>query len=229
MKMPPLHMTVTIPQPCRISDLLRASQKAAGRHLDELGLQNAAPEAGLAWFIVRIRMELLGDPTPTMEAETWPGFTKKGMMPRYCVLRNEKGEEIAYFQTVWALADRTTRQMLLESAIDVPDMSRGDEPPLPRSLGKKDLPLLGKFIPTPEQIDKNAHMNNAAYPDAAEAFYLPLMKGRPLRSFAIDYRAEILPGTEISLYGGEPEDGCIYLSGRSDEKEHFRMMLTCGA
>ena len=164
-----------------------------------------------------------------MEAETWPGTTKTGMMPRYCVLRDEKGEEIAYFQTVWALADITTRQMQLECPIEVPDMTRGDEPPLPRSIGRKDMPLLGKFIPAPEQIDKNAHMTNAAYPDAAEPFYLPLMKGRTLRSFAIDYRAEILPGTEISLYGGETEDGCIHLSGRSDGREHFRMMLTCGA
>lgn len=227
--MPPLRMPIALPQPCRISDLLRASQKAAGQHLDELGLHDAAPQAGLAWFIVRIRMDLHRDPTLAAEAETWPGATRKGMMPRYCVLRDGQGEELAYFQTVWALADLNTRQMLLESPIDVPDMSRGDEPSLPRSLGKKDLPLLGTFTPAANQIDKNVHMNNAAYPDAAEPFYLPLMKGRPLRSFAIDYRAEILPGTEISLYGSETEDGTIYLCGKSNEKEHFRMTLTCGA
>ena len=223
--MRPLRMTLSLPRPYRTSDLLRLSQAAAGRHLDELGFHNTAAEHGLAWVIIRTRMDILRTPDETLTVETWPGTTRLGMMPRYCVMYNADGQVAVRMTVVWALADVQTRQMRLEEAIPIPDMSRGDEGPMPRGLPKKEMPVLGSFVPQPHQIDKNGHMNNAAYPDAAEDAAAALLNGKTVASVAIDYRAEILPGTEVSVHGMEL-DGKVLLSGISTEKEHFRMALT---
>lgn len=224
--MQPLRMTLSLPKNHRTSDLLRLAQHAAGRHLDELGFHNTAAEQGLAWVIIRTRMEILCPPDETLTVETWPGTTRLGMMPRYCLMYNADGQVAVRMVVVWALADILTRQMRLDASIPIPDMSRGDEPPMPRGLPKKDLPRLGVFTPQSHQIDKNGHMNNAAYPDAAEDAAADLLAGKTVTAVSIDYRAEILPETEVAVHGAEA-DGKILLCGKKDEKEFFRMMLTC--
>ena len=223
--MPAFSRIMTLPQSFRTSDLLRLSQDAAFGHLQELGLGGVAEKLGYVWVITRVRGEILNPPDRTLRVETWPGKTRLGMMPRYCDMYNEDGTLAVRLLTVWVLADFRTRQMVQDPAVCVPDMTRGGEMPSPRSLARKLMPRVGGFMPAPGQIDGNGHMNNAAYLDAAEDS-LPFPP-RALSAFAVDYRAEILPGTQVTVYATEQEN-CVFLSGSCGEKEHFRMQLTYG-
>lgn len=225
--MPPLTVSLSLPEEHKLSDFLRLSQEAAFRHLTELGLAGLAERQGLAWVIIRIRAELPAPPSKTLTVTTWPGKEKAGMMPRYCEMYNPDGSCAARLVTTWVLADSATRQMRMDAPLSVPDMSRGDEPPVPRALPRRELPLLGNYIPAAGQIDSNGHVNNAAYLDLATAFVPEDPEGRRVTAFAVDYRAEILPGTKVSVCGEMREDTFL-LSGKSDGREHFRMTLTYG-
>lgn len=224
--MKPLTINLSLPE-ASPSEYLRISQTAAGRHLEELGLAGAAEAQGLAWVIIRTRGEVLSAPEENLTVTTWPGKEKLGMMPRYCEMRNSDGTLAVCISTIWVLADVNTRRMRADASVPVPDMSRGDEPPFPRSLPRKNLPLLGSFVPTEPQIDVNGHMNNAAYPHAAMAFLPAEYNEKLLRSFAVDYRQEILPKTHIDVFGGAVEDGFLF-SGKNGDTEHFRMQFTFG-
>jgi len=219
-------MKITLPEGSGPSGILRAAQQAAGAHLTALGLEGEERRQNLAWVIIRTRCELFGAPVREITAMTWPGATRAGMMPRYCEMFREDGSLFARLSTTWVLTDAITRQMRLDAPISVPDLSRGDEPPMARALPRKELPFLSEFTPTPSQIDSNGHVNNAAYLDAAMDAAGHLLQGRQLSAFAVDYRAEILPGTEVSVFGAM-EDNILYVCGKSESKEHFRMTLTC--
>lgn len=224
--MKPLTLNMTLPA-ATASEYLRLSQAAAGRHLEELGLAGTVEAQGLAWVIIRVRGEVFVPPAENLTVTTWPGKEKLGMMPRYCEMRNPDGTLALRISTIWVLADIHTRQMRADASAPVPDMSRGDEPPFPRSLPRKELPLLGSFVPGAAQIDVNGHMNNAAYPDAAMTFLPAEYQGKPICGFAVDYRQEILPKTHIDVFGGGVEDGFLFC-GKSEAAEHFRMKLTFG-
>ena len=224
--MQPLTMPFSLSAVPGPSEILRISQQAAGAHLAALGLEGEAQKLGLVWIIIRIRCEIFAQPGKQGTAVTWPGTPRVGMMPRYCELYDPAGNLTARIVTTWVLADAATRQLRLDCPVPVPDLSRGDEPAPGRSLPRKDLPFLSAFSPAPGQIDENGHMNNAAYLDAAADAAAGLLQGRDLAAFAVDYRAEILPGTEISVCGAM-EGNTLYLCGKGEEKEHFRMTMTC--
>lgn len=223
--MQPLTMPFSLTEVPGPSEILRISQKAAGANLAALGLAGEAEAQGLVWVIIRTRCQLFSQPGKDGTAVTWPGATRTGMMPRYCELYDPAGSLTARIVTTWVLADDATRQLRLDSPIPVPDLSRGDEPAPARSLPRKELPFLRAFTPSAAQIDENGHMNNAAYLDAAMDAAGELIPGREITAFAVDYRAEILPGTEIGIYGAV-EGNILHLSGKTAEKEHFRMTLT---
>lgn len=221
--MKPYDFITTLPEQYRSSDILRLSQEAAVRHVEVLGLAGVAEAQGLAWVIIRVRCELLAPLHPgEVRVETWPGETKNGMMPRYCRIYNADGQLAAQLVTIWVLADVQTRQMRPDAPIAVPAMLQGYEPPMPRGLPRKNMPQTGSFLVTPQQIDGNGHMNNACYLDAAEDA-IGGVQGL-LRGFAVDYRAEILPGAEVAVFSKQ-EEGLLLLSGKCGEKEHFRMTL----
>ena len=224
--MQPLTMKFSLPEAPGPSGILRVAQQAAGAHLTALGLEGEERRQGLVWVIIRTRCEIFGEPSRELTAVTWPGATRAGMMPRYCEMFREDGSLFARLATTWVLADASTRQMRLDAPISVPDLSRGDEPPMARSLPRKELPFLSDFVPAASQIDSNGHVNNAAYLDAAMDAAGHLLQGRELSAFAVDYRAEILPGTKVSVFGAM-ESNVLYLCGKSESKEHFRMTITC--
>jgi acyl-ACP thioesterase len=204
-----------------LPQLLRLSQEAAFAHLKELGLNGKAEEQGLAWMIIRIHGEILRPVAGDVAATTWPMAGKLGFLPRYCEMRDLEGNLCARLTSMWVLADADARTLRTDEPIPVPDMTRGDELPVGRSLPKKNLPYLGDFSVLDSQIDENGHMNNCEYATLAMPYFPP----RPLKEFTIDYRAELLPRAQGNLWGAMDGDN-LFISGMVDEKEHFRMKFT---
>lgn len=217
--MKPYEFTLCRPESLRTSDFLRISQTAASAHLAELGLTGTLEARGLVWVIVRIRGEIYKPLPAEFTVQTWPGVRQKGFLPRYCRIL-EGDEVIASMVTVWVLADMESRTMVLDLDPGVPELVTGNELPMPRSLPRKRMERAGEFTVKPEWIDRNGHMNNCCYPDAAEDTLgitaLP-------RAFSVDYRHELLPGRTVTV--SALRDGeALYLSG-AGETEHFRMKL----
>ena len=78
------------------------------------------------------------------------------------------------------------------------------------------------FTPTPEQIDENGHMNNAAYLDAAEALLPAALRGRTPCAVAVDYEHEILPGRAAQLRVVPVDHGCLF-EGSVEGRVCFRL------
>ncbi len=206
---------------CGLPQLLRLSQDAAFAHLKELGLHGKAEEMGLAWMIVRIHGEILRPMAGEIQVTTWPMAGKLGFLPRYCQMRDENGALCAHLTSLWVLADAASRTLRTDEPILVPDMTQGGELPIGRSLPKKNLPHLGTFAVTDQQIDENGHMNNCQYAALAQPYF-----PQPLpREFTIDYRAELLPHAHGELWGGW-DGNILSLSGTCGDKEHFRMKFS---
>ena len=217
--MTPHILPVTAPGTPRLSDVLRLSQMAATSHLDALGLTGRAEAEGLVWVIIRIHGEIYGPISGSLTAETWPGVAKSGFLPRYCRLFDESGRLVASLVTVWVLADAKSRT-LAAATLPIPDLTTGNELPIPRSLPRKRMETAGSFTVKPEWIDENGHMNNSCYPLAAEE----VLGCQPLpKAFWLDYRHELLPGQTAELSALREED-TLFVSATA-EKEYFRMKL----
>ncbi|MBP3314013.1 MAG: hypothetical protein J6K84_05110 [Oscillospiraceae bacterium] len=219
--MTPCTLYGRLPEHYGLSHILELSQKAAGTHLEQLGLSGKAEEMGLAWMIIRIHGEILRPLQDELKISTWPMESKRGFLPRYCEMHDSEGNLCLKMTTLWVLADATTRTLRMDEPILVPNMARGDELPPARSLPKKTLPQLGAFTVTDDQIDENGHMNNCQYATLAQP-YFPV---DTLHQFTVDYRAEILPHAHGELWGAW-EDDAFFFCGTCEEKEHFRMKLT---
>ena len=218
--MNPFTLPVTAPENTRLTDLLRISQAAATAHLDDLGLTGAAEAQGLVWVIIRICGEIYRPISGNMTAETWPGVAKNGFLPRYCRLFDEAGNLAASLVTVWVLADAESRTLAANAALPVPELTTGNELPIPRALPRKRMDTVGSFSVKPEWIDSNGHMNNACYPLAAEE----VLGIQPLpKVFWLDYRHELLPGQRADI-SAQREEETLFVSAAA-EKEHFRMKL----
>ena len=216
--MEPLSLTLQVPRGELLSGLLRMSQQAATRHLDELGLTGYVERQGLVWVIVRTHGKFFSSPGETLDITTWPGKSRAGLMPRHYQMFHPDGTPCLHLVSLWALADAESRKMRPDVAVPLPELTLPQEIPLPRAFPRRSDPLLGQFTVTPDYIDRNGHMNNAAYLEPVA----PFLKGRLPREFTVDYRAELLPGQRVDVCGQE-EENALYLSGKVGDGEHFRM------
>ena len=204
----------------KTSDLLRISQAAATAHLDALGLTGAAKKNGLVWVIIRIHGEVYAPVNGEVTVETWPGVSQRGFLPRYCRIYAADGTLAASFVTLWVLADAESRTLAEGASLGVPEMETGYELPIPRALPRKRMEVTGTFRVKPEWIDANGHMNNCCYLDAAEeTLHLTAIP----KALWVDYRHELLPGSEARISSMQ-EENVVTISGHGDV-EHFRMKL----
>ena len=78
------------------------------------------------------------------------------------------------------------------------------------------------LTPTPEQIDENGHMNNAAYFDAVEPLLpAPLRERRPFR-ISVEYEHEIPAGRRFELRVVAEGESCFF-EGSMEGKPCFRL------
>ena len=210
--------------------LFKFLQDIAGEQCIPLKLSGPDLEKrGLMWVIIKYRLQVSRWPQPgeTIQANTWPGRTRHGMMPRYYRLLDGAGSCIISGSSVWSVVDRQTRKMVIpeEHGVVLEALTTGLEerrPPAPARL-----PLSGsaEYTVTEDVLDTNGHMNNTRYYDLAERC-IGRGAAHPAR-IVTEHQSEIRLGQSMTVSWGQ-EGERFFLEGVNGGPV-FRMELDYGA
>lgn len=201
------------------AELFHCIQEAAGEDADRRGGgMDALFAKGLAWVLLWQRLDIVRRPAAgeQLRIVTMPGKGRLGLYPRRFELWSGD-ERIGAARSVWAIINAETRSMAALS--DAPLSGETER----QSLRMDSIPAPDggesfRFAPAAEYIDRNGHMNNAAYL-AALAEYLPENSGFGL---SILYHREIMPGDEVTVHW-QDTDGARLFQGTVGDEECFRL------
>ena len=201
------------------AELFHCMQEAAGEDADRRGGgMDALFAKGLAWVLLWQRLDIVRRPAAgeQLRIVTMPGKGRLGLYPRRFELWSGD-ERIGAARSVWAIINAETRSMAALS--DAPLSGETER----QSLRMDIIPAPDggesfRFAPAAEYIDRNGHMNNAAYL-AALAEYLPENSGFGL---SILYHREIMPGDEVTVHW-QDTDGARLFQGTVGDEECFRL------
>ena len=201
------------------AELFHCIQEAAGEDADRRGGgMDALFAKGLAWVLLWQRLDIVRRPAAgeQLRIVTMPGKGRLGLYPRRFELWSGD-ERIGAARSVWAIINAETRSMAALS--DAPLSGETER----QSLRMDSIPAPDggesfRFAPAAEYIDRNGHMNNAAYL-AALAEYLPENGGFGL---SILYHREIMPGDEVTVHW-QDTDGARLFQGTVGDEECFRL------
>lgn len=201
------------------AELFHCMQEAAGEDADRRGGgMDALFAKGLAWVLLWQRLDIVRRPAAgeQLRIVTMPGKGRLGLYPRRFELWSGD-ERIGAARSVWAIINAETRSMAALS--DAPLSGETER----QSLRMDSIPAPDggesfRFAPATEYIDRNGHMNNAAYL-AALAEYLPENSGFGL---SILYHREIMPGDEVTVHW-QDTDGARLFQGTVGDEECFRL------
>lgn len=201
------------------AELFHCMQEAAAEDADRRGGgMDALFAKGLAWVLLWQRLDIVRRPAAgeQLRIVTMPGKGRLGLYPRRFELWSGD-ERIGAARSVWAIINAETRSMAALS--DAPLSGETER----QSLRMDSIPAPDggesfRFAPAAEYIDRNGHMNNAAYL-AALAEYLPENSGFGL---SILYHREIMPGDEVTVHW-QDTDGARLFQGTVGDEECFRL------
>ena len=211
------------------SRLLRVMQDIAGDDADRRGGgMDALAEKNCAWVLVKLRIDIARMPRPGEEIEisTWPGKSRLAIYPRGYEIKDAAGEVIVSGLSTWVIMDMDSRSLISGESRGI--AIAGEEEGRLHPQRKLSVPEGGReyeLTPSAEQIDRNGHMNNAAYLDAVEPMLPEEVRGRELRSIAVDYEHEILPGGHALVRAVARGESCFF-EGSMDGRVCFRISET---
>lgn len=211
------------------SQLLRIMQDIAGDDADRRGGgMDALAEKNCAWVLVKLRIDIRRMPQPGEEIEisTWPGKSRLAIYPRGYEIKDAAGEVIVSCLSTWVIMDMDSRSLINGESRGI--AIAGEEEGRVQPQRKVSVPEGGReyaLTPSADQIDRNGHMNNAAYLDAVEPMLPEEYRGRELRAIAVDYEHEILPGRHASVRTVAQGDSCFF-EGSMEGRTCFRISET---
>lgn len=211
------------------SQLLRIMQDIAGDDADRRGGgMDALAEKNCAWVLVKLRIDIRRMPRPGEEIEicTWPGKSRLAVYPRSYEIKDAAGQVIVSGLSTWVIMDMDSRSLINGESRGI--AIAGEEEGIVRPQRKVSVPEGGSeyaLTPTADQIDRNGHMNNAAYLDAVEPMLPEEFRGRELRSIAVDYEHEILPGRHAAVRAVAQGESCFF-QGSMEGRVCFRISET---
>ena len=209
----------------RPSAIMETMQEAGAAHSERLGVgRNALLNMDLAWILVRVQVEMdsyprIGD---TVVTETFPLNPRRGLFPRYYLFRDGSGAELGRAATLWALLNLSTRHMsnppeILALMPDNSDLAAPLGLPGPVHEVSGTLETFD-FRPVYTDLDMNLHVNNTRYLDwCCNALGVDTFRENCLRTFAVNYDQEVLPGQEVHSELrrlGDDFSYCSFVDGR---------------
>lgn len=218
------------PEDGHVSQLLRLLQDIAaddaerrGGGMDVLAAKNCA------WVIVKVRADIARMPRAGEEIElcTWPQKSRLAIYPRAYEVRGEDGELILNGLGTWVIMDVDSRSLVSGQSRGV-SIAGEEESAKFHPQARIIVPDGGReyeLVPAESQIDRNGHMNNAAYLDAVEPMLPEAYRGRELCALAVDYEHEILPERRATVRAVAEGDNCFF-EGWMDDKSCFRIRET---
>ena len=211
----------------RISRLFTWLQDVAGLHVEEMGvgIDNLHVKHGIAWIIMRMRVEIARLPALYEEVtvETWP-LQPRGVFDRDFRITDGNGNAIVRAASVWVLMDLNSRNLIKENQAPFKYDNCTDKRAIDCRLAKLKAP--GELTAVYERpvrysdADYNSHTNNTRYLDyAMDCMDMDFHRHHQVRSVEINFVNESVPGDSITLCkaqaAGSSEEPVIYIEGKN--------------
>ena len=206
------------------SAVLELFQDAAGLHAEELGVGfDSMSGSSQLWVLTRTKFKIITDPEnhQTVTVKTWPLKPGRLVHRRECRIEDENGNPIIVGSSEWVVINSESRR-----PISAPELY---------SLGGdfcEDMMCEEKLTKVPDfeettsahavnagfsEIDTNNHVNNTKYANFVLDAISPSSED-VLKSIQIDYRKEVLEGTQLNIYY-KKEDGVVLAKGLNNSEE----------
>lgn len=182
-------------------------------------------DAGLVWVVTRIKYEVLDTPKlhEQVIARTWPLAPNRLGFQRDYTIKSLDGRLLVRGSSDWVMMDINTRSFA--SSLD---FYKGPYDFSTETAFDTKLRRIRPFKPTDEgriitpeftDIDINGHVNNTRYASYVMNTWVP-NEDEAIKTFQIDYRHEIRPGTSIRVHM-QHKDGEVNFMGMSADDEHM--------
>lgn len=190
----------------RPSSVLDLFQDVAGRHAEEINVgYEAMQKRSYIWVLVKTKFQIISQPELHQKVivKTWPLEPNRFIYRREYKIESDNGEKLIIGSSEWVVVHSEKRRLV--SAPDLYSFTDGfhAEMNFESKLEKAEdfeadgMPYV--FTPGFSQIDVNNHVNNTKY---ADFVFDALNSDDPfdIDVFQIDYRKEVLQGTQLNLY-----------------------------
>lgn len=210
------------------SAILEIMQEMAGAHAEllDVGRSRLLP-MNLCWVLTRVevRMERYPVSGEVITVETFPMPNRRVFFPRYFIFRDAQGNQIGCAGSLWVVLDIATRKMgnSAQIAATMPD-NRDLTAPMGMPATVEEIaatPEEHLRLPVYTDLDVNGHVNNTRYLDwCCNALGIDTLRSCAMKSFAVNYNQEILPGQEVRTVLHR-DGGRFSFSGFEGDVRHF--------
>ncbi|UJL46041.1 acyl-ACP thioesterase [Virgibacillus sp. NKC19-16] len=232
---------VDFKQKLKLSTLFSYFQEVASLASAQLGagIDVLANNYGVAWILMRIRVEIDRMPEWKEEftIETWPQEPGKLEFERDYIVRDQDGAPIIRAVSVWVIMDLEERKVKRASHIQLEYPSVLKERAIDYKLKKLKSPgsletAYHKVIGYSD-IDFNGHLNNSKYVDyMLDCFPLEDHQTHETKAIEVNFNHEALPGETIILKNGisETDPGLVHIEGMNEnnQKVVFKAQVEVG-
>lgn len=213
-------------KPSAVLDLF---QDAAGQHALELGVGfEKMLERPYLWVLTRVKFKVVSQPESyqKVKIKTWPLQPHRLNYRREYCIENENGERLIVGSSEWLVIDSQKRSFV--SVENLYPFNEGFceekmfEGKLSKVLGFETEETTYIVNARFSELDINNHVNNTKHANYVLDAVNP-SNARELESFQIDYRKEVLQGTQLNIYH-KKQDNIILAKG---ENESGDVMFAC--
>lgn len=188
------------------SAVLELFQDAAGQHALEIGVGfDALIERSYLWAITRIKFKIILNPRSYQKViiKTWPLAPNRLSYRREYCIESESGEKLIVGSSKWVIMHSEKRRLIADPNVYPFTDGFHTELMFEDKLSKvhdfevTDLPRVvnAGF----SELDVNNHVNNTKYANFIMDAISP-SESDELETFQIDYRKEVLEGTNLQIY-----------------------------
>ncbi|MBQ6886663.1 MAG: hypothetical protein IJN54_04030 [Lachnospiraceae bacterium] len=194
------------------SSVLDLFQDAAAQHAIETGVgYDDLIGRSYIWVLLKVKFKIISDPQKFQKVtvKTWPLEPNKFIYRREYCIENESGKRLIVGSSEWVIIHSEKRRLVPNTKLY--DFADGFHPEM---MFEEKLEKVDDFEPsgTPRivnagfcEIDVNNHVNNTKYANYVLDAVVP-SEADELVDFQIDYRKEVLEGTELKIYHKKDEN-----------------------
>lgn len=221
----------------KIASILEAAQNTANEHSDALQIWHRDLESkGVSWVLSKTEISVERYPRlgETVFIKTFTKGVRALFSPRYFLIEDEAGDEVARIGSLMLLLDHSTRKAVAPDKVgimvpDSPDLSPTIKIPM-RKVKVEGKKKLRNHVPQYSDIDVNRHVNNTKYVEwLCNDLGFDVLNHQEIESATICYLVEILPEQTVTnalvingdqfQYSGESNGTpCFEISGRLRNK-----------
>lgn len=199
----------------RPAAILELFQDAAGQHAIEIGVgYDAMIKRSYLWVLTRIKFKIISNPKSYQKVmvKTWPLAPNRLNYRREYCIEDENGERLIVGSSEWVVMHSEKRRLVSDQ--NLYPFIDGFHPEV---MFEDKLCKVHDFDATGDprvvnagfcELDANNHVNNTKYANYVLDAIKP-SENDVLELFQIDYRKEVLEGTQLHIYHTSEENEVI--------------------